>query len=270
MLKRCASDPLAAAFCFGCAELLVNPINSEQCADYARFLGYFPYLLVYNATETPLPITVKTPVEPTVVTKLDAVDRALQALDKLYSLSSRLPDLMPPSSSPSSTSLAEKEWSSWWLPVLQTLSQQCLHPMRDIRQHAFALLQKALLHPRLSHPLEPYLSQSIAFHHIMFPLLAEFLSPQTNLDDNGKDESRMRACALLCRQFLQYLAAVCTDAPHLDANYWTTRPHQQRIMADLWAKVVDYLERYLQTSTSSNDFLVSFFCFHSNLHQSSH
>jgi len=143
------------------------------------------------------------------------------------------------------------------MPVLETLSQQCCHPMRDIRQHAFTLLQKALLLPDFGHNVDLFLAQSNAFNLILFPLLEEFLKSQTVIDANGLDESRMRACAMLCRQFLQYLAGVCTASPHLDSQYWSSHPEEERVMSDLWSRVLEYLERYMETS-NSNDFLVTF------------
>jgi hypothetical protein len=160
--------------------------------------------------------------------------------------------------------LSFSAWFELWLPILSGLGQQCYHPSREIRQHSLTLLQRALLSPQLETSLSSSgtpastpqrvaipdnvsaespksaalnLSSSVfetgvnCFEDVLFPLLDELLKVEVfKLDTSGMDETRMRASALLCKIFLQYLP----------------RLQQYKDLSSLWVKILDYMNTYIR------------------------
>ncbi|KNC98965.1 uncharacterized protein SPPG_05921 [Spizellomyces punctatus DAOM BR117] len=164
-----------------------------------------------------------------------AIERALRALDKLFKLHLKIPSLVEETGMKFNRAFFE-----FWLPVLSGLSQQSYHPAREVRQHALTLLQRTLLSPELETGCGPG-SPSVwadSFETVLFPMLDELLRPEmTRIDPLGMDETRMRASALLCKIFLQYL-------PRL--QNWKELPQ-------LWIKILDYMRK--QMSMGESDYL---------------
>ncbi len=138
------------------------------------------------------------------------------------------------------SSQSERAFYEFWLPILSGLGQHCYHPIREIRQHSFSLLQKTLLSPEL----ESYQRSSKDFwtnyfENVLFPLLDELLdSGPFVIDTTAIDEIRVRAFGLLCRVFLHLLPAFIQS---------------KELLVTLWTKILDYLFVYLKTS--KNDYL---------------
>ncbi|KAJ3113573.1 GDP/GTP exchange factor for ARF [Phlyctochytrium bullatum] len=168
----------------------------------------------------------------------NAIEIAIKALDKLFKLQYKIPRLIQQSGI-----RQERAWFEFWLPILSGLGQQCYHPSREVRQHALTLLQRALLATELENgtfgvpgfELSPSMVETWVdcFENVIFPLLDELLKPEVyKLDPNGMDETRMRASALLCKIFLQYLQRLL----------------RYRDLPRLWVNILNYMKRYMQAS----------------------
>lgn len=83
-----------------------------------------------------------------------------------------------------------------WLPILSGLSQQCYHPVREIRQHAFSLLEKVVLSKELNLYNDCSEIWISCFDSVIFPLIDELVKI------NGVGETSSRAFALMCRLVL--------------------------------------------------------------------
>ncbi|KAJ3279884.1 GDP/GTP exchange factor for ARF, partial [Borealophlyctis nickersoniae] len=158
-----------------------------------------------------------------------AIDRACKALEQLCRLHLRIPALVQQSGMRPNRAFFE-----FWLPILSGLSQQCYHPSREVRQSALTYLQRTLLSPHLETASAN--SPDIwvdCFENVLFPLLDELLKPEVfALDPAGMDETRMRACALLCKIFLQVLPRVVR---------WKELPR-------LWERILEVAGAYLLAS----------------------
>ncbi|KAJ3194456.1 GDP/GTP exchange factor for ARF [Irineochytrium annulatum] len=167
-----------------------------------------------------------------------AIDRAVKALDRLFKLQFKIPKLIQ------QTGIRqERAWFEFWLPILSGIGQQCYHPSREVRQHGLTLLQRALLSPELEtgtfgvpgFEVTPATVEMWVdcFENVIFPLLEELLKPEVfKLDPNGMDETRMRASALLCKIFLQYL--------HRLLRY--------KDLPRLWVDILDFMNKYMRAS----------------------
>ncbi|GBB94028.1 hypothetical protein RclHR1_02280001 [Rhizophagus clarus] len=160
------------------------------------------------------------------------VDRAHKSVELLYQLYKEIPKLL----NESNTSPVEA-WSSYWLPILTGLSQQCYSPFKEVRQYALTHLQRSLLDPELvSHGTTEWV---LIFDVVLFPLLDQLLKPDIckGFDSIGMDEIRMRASGLLCKIFLHYL----------------NRLIEWGGLISLWCQILDVMERYM--TTGDNDSL---------------
>ncbi|EMD38471.1 hypothetical protein CERSUDRAFT_113640 [Gelatoporia subvermispora B] len=125
-------------------------------------------------------------------------------------------------------------WRHFSLPLLSSLGRQSFNTSREIRHGALVHLQRIILGPHL--PLElkpgsddqPYIEE--LFNRVIFPLLDELLKPQVLLRDPlGMPETRVRACALLCKAFMHF----------------EVREGQQADIRVLWIQVLDLLDRLM-------------------------
>ncbi|CAG8585934.1 8500_t:CDS:10, partial [Paraglomus occultum] len=156
-------------------------------------------------------------------TQADILERAQKSVELLYQLYTEIPRLLSVSQTPMG-----EVWSTYWLPILTGLSQQCYNSCREVRQTAMTYLQRALLNPDLaSYNLTEWV---VIFDVVLFPLLDQLLEPEIfNRDPVGMDETRMRASALLCKIFLHYL----------------NRLVEWRGLITLWLQILDVMERYM-------------------------
>ncbi|CAG8495510.1 3078_t:CDS:10 [Funneliformis caledonium] len=160
------------------------------------------------------------------------VKRARKSVELLHQLYREIPRLLRESD------ISPKEaLTSYWLPILTGLSQQCYSPYREVRQYALSYLQRSLLDPELvSHGVTEWV---LIFDVVLFPLLDQLLKPDIcrGFDSMGMDEIRMRASGLLCKIFLHYL----------------NRLIEWGGLISLWRQILDVMERYM--TTGDNDSL---------------
>ncbi|CAI2169955.1 2331_t:CDS:10 [Funneliformis geosporum] len=160
------------------------------------------------------------------------VKRARKSVELLHQLYKEIPRLLRESD------ISPKEaLTSYWLPILTGLSQQCYSPYREVRQYALSYLQRSLLDPELvSHGVTEWI---LIFDVVLFPLLDQLLKPDIcrGFDSIGMDEIRMRASGLLCKIFLHYL----------------NRLIEWGGLISLWRQILDVMERYM--TTGDNDSL---------------
>lgn len=121
-------------------------------------------------------------------------------------------------------------WRHYTLPLLMSLSRQSTSAAREVRHAAIGHLQRILLGPRLLLDEDDQNQVEDVFNRVVFPLLDELLKPQTyQRDPLGIPETRLRACALLCKVFM-----------HLEVR--------EQIKTDfriLWIQILDLLDRLM-------------------------
>lgn len=121
-------------------------------------------------------------------------------------------------------------WSAYWLPIFEALTTQCTNPRREIRQLAFNSLQRALFSPELTS--SDHREWTAIFGEVLFPLILRLLKPEVfSSDRDGMSETRVQAASLLCKVFLQYLVLL---------SEWEG-------MLDLWLKIIDILDRLMNS-----------------------
>ncbi|KAG0038070.1 GDP/GTP exchange factor for ARF [Podila clonocystis] len=157
-----------------------------------------------------------------------AVERAKKAVEMLYKLHSQAPRLITESKmSP------ELTWSAYWFPILVGLTQQCSNPCREVRNHAMIYLQRALLLPEIV--TDKVSEWVVVFDKVLFTLLEDLLRPEiVQQDPAGFEETRSKACAIVCKTFLHYYFRLLE---------WEG-------LKALWMTVLDYMDAFMQTAQS--------------------
>ena len=123
-------------------------------------------------------------------------------------------------------------WSVFFLPVLCGLGQQVYHPSKEIRQTSITLLQRALL---LKEFQEFHGKRLDIFDKILFPLLIDLTKPEVfSLNPSGISETKMRAYAMVCKIFLQFLSN-CETEKDLEGT---------------WKSLLDITELYIKSDLS--------------------
>lgn len=164
-----------------------------------------------------------------------AIERGCKAVDTLYKITGRIPQLIQQSQLETS-----EAWSAYWLPVFQSLTNQCANPCREVRQLAFSSLQRSLLSAELtsSEPKE----WTAIFDKVLFPLIMRLLKPEVfSTDREGMSEMRVQTMSLLCKVFLRYLVLL---------SEWDG-------MLDLWIKIIEVMDRLM--NSGQGDTLVRYF-----------
>ncbi|GAA5820135.1 hypothetical protein JCM3770_005386 [Rhodotorula araucariae] len=157
-----------------------------------------------------------------------ALVRGLQIVDVLREVQAAIPNLI--ATSPLSPARA---WEAAWIPLLSAYAQLCLNPARELRQNAISSLQRTLLAPEILQNRDVDLT--IIFERVFFPLLEELLKPQVfRRDPEGMGETRLRASALLCKVFLQYLTQL-------------SERQGMRTMTELWLKILGFQDRFMHS-----------------------
>jgi golgi-specific brefeldin A-resistance guanine nucleotide exchange factor 1 len=107
-----------------------------------------------------------------------------------------------------------------------------------VRHLAFTSLQRSLLSPELTS--SDHEEWTAIFGEVLFPLILRLLKPEVfSTDRDGMSETRVQAASLLCKVFLQYLVLL---------SEWEG-------MLDLWLKIIDMLDRLM--NSGQGDSLVS-------------
>ncbi|GEM12705.1 sec7 domain-containing protein [Rhodotorula toruloides] len=154
--------------------------------------------------------------------------RGLQIVDVLREVQASIPNLIA-----TSTLSPARAWEAAWIPLLSAYAQLCLNPARELRQSAITSLQRTLLAPEILQNDDVDLT--IIFERVFFPLLEELLKPQVfRRDPEGMGETRLRASALLCKIFLQYLTQLSERQGMLT-------------MTELWLKILGYEDRFMHS-----------------------
>ncbi|XP_062852204.1 Golgi-specific brefeldin A-resistance guanine nucleotide exchange factor 1 isoform X1 [Trichomycterus rosablanca] len=123
-------------------------------------------------------------------------------------------------------------WSSCWCPLLQGMAWLCCDARRQVRMQALTYLQRALLVHDLQ-TLDPVEWES-CFNKVLFPLLTKLLDNISPADVGGMEETRMRACTLLSKVFLQHLSPLLSLPT----------------FAALWLTILDFMDKYMHAGSS--------------------
>ncbi|PWW79256.1 Sec7-domain-containing protein [Tuber magnatum] len=155
----------------------------------------------------------------------EIVARGSRAVLMVYQLTPRVPNLIKQSH------LEKKEaWTTYWSPILESLSTQCINPCREIRNQAFSSLQPSLLSPDLTS--DDHHEWTAIFGDVLFPLINRLLKPEVfQSDPRGMSDTRVQAATLLCKVFLHYLVML---------SEWDG-------MLDLWLKILDIMDRLMNS-----------------------
>ncbi|XP_046623685.1 Golgi-specific brefeldin A-resistance guanine nucleotide exchange factor 1 [Neodiprion virginianus] len=123
-------------------------------------------------------------------------------------------------------------WPQGWRPLLQGIARLCCDARRSVRTSAVTYLQRALLAHDLAQLAAAEWSQCL--EHVLFPLLAQLLSPIAPNDPIGVEETRVRAATLLSKVFLHHLTPLLTLPGFLP----------------IWLTVLDLLKAYMYADNS--------------------
>lgn len=162
------------------------------------------------------------------------------AVKRLEDIKLRVPDLVASSGTGSA-------WSQCWLPLTSAIASQCINAHKGTRQEALTALQRVLFSDELSPKSSPPLGLRQIFLTALFPILDQlvpltdsgagggiFSREQDPAAPGGLFETRLRACALLCRTTLHFLEPLHTS---LSSDEFQ----------DLWTQVLDWMERFYTT-----------------------
>ncbi|XP_054653677.1 Golgi-specific brefeldin A-resistance guanine nucleotide exchange factor 1 isoform X2 [Dunckerocampus dactyliophorus] len=123
-------------------------------------------------------------------------------------------------------------WTSCWCPLLQGIAWLCCDARRQVRMQALTYLQRALL----VHDLQTLdaTEWESCFNKVLFPLLTKLLDNISPADVGGMEETRMRACTLLSKVFLQHLLPLLSLPT----------------FAALWLTILDFMDKYMHAGSS--------------------
>ncbi|XP_067278324.1 Golgi-specific brefeldin A-resistance guanine nucleotide exchange factor 1 isoform X4 [Pseudorasbora parva] len=123
-------------------------------------------------------------------------------------------------------------WTSCWCPLLQGMAWLCCDARRQVRMQALTYLQRALL----VHDLQTLdaVEWESCFNKVLFPLLTKLLDNISPADVGGMEETRMRACTLLSKVFLQHLSPLLSLPT----------------FAALWLTILDFMDKYMHAGSS--------------------
>ena len=183
------------------------------------------------------------------------MDRALQAVDLLYSFKDIIPAWIAQSTASHEegkcsargihrlTAYALSAWRTGWTPLFVAFGRQSSSLSPEIRAAALSNLQRILLSAQLA-PHDRALDTSHLFYNVVFPMVNDVLSPELDERRGRREmsETRLRASALLCKSFLQF-----------EIGPVTRNPAQLR---EIWLIILDFMER-LMKSGDGQDQLVS-------------
>jgi brefeldin A-resistance guanine nucleotide exchange factor 1 len=158
------------------------------------------------------------------------VMRGTKSVAIVYSLTSRVPSFITASHLETT-----EAWNTYWSPIFNVLSTQCLNPCREIRHQALASLQRALLSKELATPEHKHNEWTAIFTEVLFPLIAQLLKPEVyQYDPLGMNETRVLAATGLCKIFLHYLVVLAR---------WDG-------LLALWVRILDIMERLITSGGS--------------------
>ncbi|KZF23276.1 Sec7-domain-containing protein [Xylona heveae TC161] len=161
---------------------------------------------------------------------IPAVSRGVKAISLVHAVSDRAPSLITQSHLDRSNA-----WKAYWSPIFRSVTIQCVNPCREVRHQAFSILQPALLSPQITSTSQ--IEWVAIFTEVLFPLIGRLLKPEIyQSDPHGMGETRVQAATLLCRVFLHYLERLA----------------QWEGMLDLWLKILDLMDRLMNSGQGDN------------------
>lgn len=206
---------------------IMRRLASGQLGTGLQAENYTPFLQVLSGYASVPAATVKAAEQPSASDE-PMMQRGRHIVDILRDTQAGIPRLID-----ASVLSPPRAWEAAWIPLLSVYAQLCLNPSRELRQVAIGSLQRTLLAPEILANSDVDLS--IIFERVFFPMLEELLKPQVfRRDPAGMSETRLRASALLCKIFLQYLTQL------------TTRQGMSHLM-DLWLKILGYQDRFMHS-----------------------
>ncbi|GAA95631.1 uncharacterized protein L969DRAFT_615408 [Mixia osmundae IAM 14324] len=157
-----------------------------------------------------------------------AAERSVQAVELVRSMQSHVDKFLQQSKLPAVEAL-----EIYWLPVLSAFAQQSCNAVREVRQVALGYLQRSLVaNDTLTNPA---IDLAVVFERLIFPMLDDLLKPQVfRRDPIGMGETRLRACALLCKIFLHYLMQL-SERKGVEG------------VTELWVRIIGYLDRFMHS-----------------------
>eukprot|EP00048_Salpingoeca_helianthica_P023468 m.24517 g.24517 ORF g.24517 m.24517 type:complete len:1480 (+) comp8714_c0_seq1:128-4567(+) len=244
LAARCRHSRRSQRNALLCAQAVIDDPAVLTAASFPPLLS----LLRDLASSLTVPVALPSPVErpaartrssatvpppapplPTAAAPSDKTDKdnlEEQLLDLLFVLHTRAGDIAAASSL--------NVWSDCWQPLLQAIATFCSDARRPVRQHALTVLQRALLLPDMERLPGP--AWRACLDTVLFPLLTRLLEPLAapGTDTAATEETRMRACTLLCKVFLQHLTALL-GLGDFEA---------------VWLHLLDFLDRYMHADNS--------------------
>ncbi|KAK6515285.1 GDP/GTP exchange factor for ARF [Arthrobotrys conoides] len=236
LLRLLATNPEVSADVFDILDLVAiqNPLNvtADNYVAVVTVLNDFATAGSIGAKFEQIQDRMKKGKITKVTDRPDAeiVTRGTKAALGIYNLTTRVPALIEKSH------LEQTEaWSTYWSPIFQALSTQCINPCREIRHNAFSSLQRALLSPELAS--KDHKEWTGIFGDVMFPLITMLLKPEVyQSDPRGMSETRVQAATLLCKIFLHYLVLL---------SEWDG-------MLGLWLRILDIMDRLMNSGQSDH------------------
>ncbi|XP_058806216.1 Golgi-specific brefeldin A-resistance guanine nucleotide exchange factor 1-like [Phymastichus coffea] len=235
-------DPAAMVKC--CESLIflvrdvahVTPFNFELCV---RCVRTFAEAVLCPSGKRPRVHTTANVEEPATYQQAP-----IQLLDLMYTLHTKTAQVFKwwaeegngdAASSESKNAIATGSlWPKAWRPLLQGIARLCCDSRRSVRAAAITSLQSTLLAHDLSQLSAVEWSQCL--EQVLFPLLAQLLSPIAVNDPLAVEETRVRAAMLLSKVFLHHLTPLLTLPGFLP----------------LWLTVLDLLRAYMHADNSEN------------------
>lgn len=232
ILKSLATKPESAAAVFEILENVTTcsppAISADNYESAVQLLNAFASAGSIAPTIEPKPLKGSRRAPPPKPAKKQddaVVSRSVKAIDIIFQLTRRIPDLMKQSHLESN-----QAWTAYWSPIFQALTTQCTNANREIRQQAFSALQRSLLSEELKSGQQQ--EWTAIFGEVLFPLILKLLKPEVySSDPVGMSETRVQAATLLCRIFLHYVGLLA----------------QWDGMLDLWLKILDIMDRLMNS-----------------------
>ncbi|PFH49117.1 hypothetical protein AMATHDRAFT_148392 [Amanita thiersii Skay4041] len=228
LIRSTMSHPEAARMSFD----LIAGLTSEGTTQHITLDNFSGLILILDEFVTAAGILTETQQyrhrrkEPLTSANSPPIARGKKAIDLLSVLNKQLFVLLE-----NIQMSGEHVWKQLYLPLLASLGRQSANAAREVRHNAITHLQRILLGPRVIVSEHEHSQVEDVFNRVIFPLLDELLKPQVlQRDPQGMPETRLRACALLCKAFM-----------HLEIRE-TQAKYDFRL---LWIQILDLLDRLM-------------------------
>jgi len=156
---------------------------------------------------------------------------------------------------------SDQVWTRYWRPLMTAIAMQYTNTHRETRQAAITYLQRILLTPELHvnvandntavNSEDRWVLEDL-FNSILFPTLNELLKPEVFQRDPSNEsgsmqETRIRACNLLCKVFLHYLNRLGVKGEQGDGELSSAGKEVDESFVKLWFDVLDFFDRFMHS-----------------------